>query len=114
MPWFRVDDQLYGHPKWISLKPPAKALWISAGSWCAAHLSDGLVPAEALSFLGASRSAAAQLVEARLWHEEGDGYRFHEWDQWQPTREEVMAERRRNAERIREWRQKKREGRQGE
>ena len=37
MAWFRVDDHLYSHPKWLALPKGSRALWVTAGSWCAGH-----------------------------------------------------------------------------
>lgn len=107
MAWFKVDDKLHSHPKWTSLPPSAKALWVTAGSYCAAHLLDGFVPSAALPLLSSSRSAASLLVKSGLWLEVQDGYRFHDWEQYQPTRADVEARRAKDAERLRNWRSKR-------
>lgn len=55
------------------------------------------------------------LVDTGLWHvvENGrgriDGYRIHDYDQYQPSREEVTREREQNAERQRRHRERKAE-----
>jgi hypothetical protein len=62
---------------------------------------------------GGNPADAARLVEVGLWtagEKDGEtGWFFHEWDERQPTKAEVQKERLANAERIREWRRKKRE-----
>lgn len=93
MPWFKIDDGFWSHPKVIELSDPAVALWVRAGSYCAGHLTDGLVRRSTLRMLGADRDAAIELVLAGLWDETGDGWSFHDWDEYQPTREQVLAER---------------------
>lgn len=65
--WFKVDDKLWGHPKWMALPAGARALWVTAGSYCASNETDGHVPASMLAVLGARRRDAQALVEAGLW-----------------------------------------------
>lgn len=109
MPWFKVDDQLHTHPKWLAASPAAKALWVTAGSWCATHLTDGLVPRHVLPILGGSPRVAAELVDVQLWHVEGDGWRFHAWLEFQPSAEQVEADRAAARERQKRARDKARE-----
>lgn len=91
MPWFKVDDQLATHPKTVLAGNAAMGLWVRAGSWSAAHLTDGYVPASVVPMLGATTRQAAQLVKAGFWHAEDDGYRFHDWDVFQPKAVDVVA-----------------------
>lgn len=89
MPWFRVDDQLHSHPKWLATSPRARALWTTAGSWSSAQLTDGHVPRHVLPVLGGQPKDAKELVERGLWRDNGDGWVFHDWDEFQPTKAEV-------------------------
>ena len=98
MTWFKVDDGLWGHRKWVALhgKPGARALWVTAGSWCASNLTDGWVPAHMLAVLGGRKADAAALVDVDLWHvATHGGWTFHEWNQpgRQPSRTDVEAKR---------------------
>lgn len=101
MTWFKVDDQFWAHPKVILLSDSAIALWVKAGTWSAQHLTDGHVPVGALRLLQAQRRHADELVQAGLWlcHHD-DGWLFHQWSEWQPTRAEVLERRER-------WKKKK-------
>jgi hypothetical protein len=83
MPWGKVDDQLATHPKIIPVPLAAMGLWVKALSWSMRYLTDGYVPRSALPTLGARPGHAAQLVKAGLWHEELDGWRFHDWLDYQ-------------------------------
>lgn len=87
-------------------------VWVLAGSWSADNLQDGFVPESVLPRWG-TRSDAARLVASGLWAEsekDGEkGWQFHDWQIRNPTRTEVEKDRAENAERIREWRRKKRE-----
>lgn len=104
MPWFKVDDTLYGHPKWLAAPPAARALWVAAGSWCGAQANDGHVPRHALVMFGARPRDAADLVRAGLWDEDGDGWRFHDWLDYQPSSEEVEEKRRKERDKKRRQR----------
>lgn len=111
MSWFKVDDRLWSHPKWIHLPLEAKALWISAGSYCAQYESDGFISRQTLAIvLPNSRQtrAATALCEARLWDEVEDGYQFRNWSKYQPTKAQKDAERADTRERVRKHRNDKR------
>lgn len=107
--WFKVDDDLAFHPKVLAAGLPAMGLWVRAGAWAGRHLTDGFVPADMLPALGSTRRQANALVKAGLWSVEPDGYRFHDWQQYQPSRAKVEAEREATANRVREWRQRRQE-----
>ncbi len=111
MAWFKVDDHLYSHPKWLSLPKPARALWVTAGSWSAGQLLNGFVPDKVLSTLGGTRREAEALVDAGLWERVEGGYQFHDWGIYQPTREAVMEKRAKDAARLKAWRDKRDEER---
>ncbi|WP_167198004.1 hypothetical protein [Brevibacterium pigmentatum] len=93
MPWGKIDDKLYSSPKWMTVSKGGKALWVSALSWCMAQLTDGAVTKQTCFMLGASTKDARSLVEAGLWDETPNGYQFHDWLDYQPSRQQVLAER---------------------
>jgi hypothetical protein len=107
MAWFRVDDHLYGHPKWLGLPRGARALWTTAGSWASGQLTDGFIPTAVLPALDGTRREATALVEAGLWEEAEGGWLFHDWADFQPTRASVIEKRQKSAERLRKWREQK-------
>lgn len=107
MTWFKVDDQLAFNMKVLSAGNAAMGLWVRAGSWSAAQLSDGVVPAPIVAALGGTPDDAAALVEAGLWHEDDGGWRFHDWAEYQPTRAQVLAERAATRERVAKHRAKR-------
>jgi hypothetical protein len=108
MTWFKIDDKLHGHPKWTRCTSDAKALWTTVGSWCASYRMDGIVRPHDLVTLAAqtglsplkARRAADNLVENDMWTLFEDGWAFHNWTDFNPTRaqqkvsEEVEKERR--------------------
>ncbi len=93
MAWFKVDDGLWGHPKWLATTPRARALWVTAGSWCARQENDGVVPRGALRILDGRPADAESLVSAGLWLATDDGWRFHDWTIYQPDAATLTAER---------------------
>ena len=44
MSWFKVDDQLAFNAKVVAAGNEAMGLWVRAGSWSAAQLTDGFIP----------------------------------------------------------------------
>lgn len=101
MPWFKVDDALALHMKAITAGNAALGLWVRAGSWSMQQLTDGFIPNQIVAALGATTADAAALVSARLWDAAPGGFQFHDWAEYQPTREQVLAERADAAERMR-------------
>ena len=99
--WWKVDDALHSHPKWLATPPRARALWVTAGSWCASHLTDGFVPTKAIATFDARQADARALVKSGLWEVVDGGYRFHGFAKYQPTKEEVEAVRAAARERAR-------------
>lgn len=73
----------------------AVGVWTLAGSWCAAHLTDGQVPADALRLVCRRNvdKYARELVERHLWAEEIDGWAFVDWHQWQASKATIEAKR---------------------
>ena len=107
MPWFKVDDAFHGHPKVMELSPAAVGVWTLAGSWCANYLTDGEIKASIVRRFGADDAMVSELVEAGLWIDLGGSYQFKDWEEYQPLKEEVMAERNAARERMKAVRAKK-------
>lgn len=98
MTWFKVDDQLHDHRKRRRLgkdQLPAMGLWLLIGSWCADTHSDGFVPLEIVQRFDPKLRFAKRLVDVGLWqrevHDSEHGYRFHDWNEYQPTKVELEA-----------------------
>lgn len=113
MPWFKVDDGFWSHPKVLGLSDSAIALWVKAGSWCSQQLTDGFVPESARNLLGIREESvyggnAAELVEADLWSEIDGGWEFCNWSEFQPSKSAVEERREADRRRKAEAREKKR------
>lgn len=93
MTWFKVDDSLATHSKVALAGNAAMGLWVRAGAWASQQLTDGFIPRQVVPMLG-NTSQAKKLVAAGLWAQEDGGYRFHDWQNYQPSAAEVAADRR--------------------
>jgi hypothetical protein len=102
---FQVDPDFYDHPKAIGMSDSATALWVRAGSYSAAKLTDGFIAEAALSLLSrCPEEAASELVTRRLWKRVRGGYRFHEWGVRNLTRNRIEADREADRKRKQEER----------
>jgi hypothetical protein len=99
--WFKVCDTANLHPKIVAASGEAIKMWVRAGSWAAQQLTDGFVPDHYVPVFG-THDLAAELVTVRLWSrdDERDGYQFHDWDHYQPSKAQI--ERRRENDRFRQ------------
>lgn len=110
MAWFKVDDGFYDHPKVEELPNAAVGLWVKAGTWCAKHETDGVIPATRVKALKGTASQIRALIECGLWGETttnsgAKAYSFRDWFDYQPSREEREEERQL-------WREKKKRERE--
>ena len=98
--WFKVDDSFFSNPKTAMLSDGATALWLRSGSWSAQQLTDGFIPARMVPMFRGSDDSVRELCDVGLWErdDERDGYRFHDWSDYQPDGEEVGALRRKRSE----------------
>jgi len=92
MTWMKVDDSLAFHAKAVQAGNAAMGMWVRAGSWCAQQLTGGVVPGHMVNPLG-NRSQATALVVAGLWTQIDGDYLFHDWDDYQPSAEDIRADR---------------------
>jgi hypothetical protein len=117
MTWFKVDDRLPGSRKLLRIPRARRAaaigIWTLAGAWCARELSNGEVPAELLVDIGGTAREAKDLVDSGLWEVTEGGWQFHDWFDYQPSREEVLRDRKAHADRQQAYRERKRAERDG-
>ena len=112
MPWFKIDDKFHSHKKTSRCGLGAVGMWSVMGSWCADQLTDGFCPDYVVREKGGRgwKRLADELVEVGYWDLaecDGDkGWRFHDWDVYNPTRDEVLQGREREAEKKRKQRER--------
>lgn len=102
--WFRVDDRIAFHPKAVEAGNAAMGLWLRAGAWSSGQLTDGFIPSPIASSMGSAREISS-LASVGLWVPvDGGGWVYHDWLDFNPSREQVEQRRRADAERLAKWR----------
>lgn len=136
MPWVRFDDQFTINRKVSRLSDAAFRLHVSAIFWCARNLTDGVVPEEDLEDVCARvrtpERFVTELLGRGLWHEIGQqcaseycpshpdagdavassGWTIHDYLEFQPSKERVLADRKDSASRQKKWRDKRKQSSQ--
>lgn len=112
MPWGRLDDSLYDHPK-LDLLPVDQrlagvGLWARAISWCNRFLTDGHIPRNRIEKLDGTTELADLLVSAGLFEATSTGYFIHDFLEFNDSRAHVEERRTKEAERKAAWRANRR------
>ena len=102
MPWLKVDDGFYDHPKLDDVPLEAVGLWLMCATYSARHLTDGFVSSSRVARMGGTEAMTTALVGAGLWVREGDGFRYKDWHEYQPSRAQVEEQRDRKRDQTRE------------
>jgi hypothetical protein len=105
--WFKVDDQSYGHPKFLRCSTQAIGVWMLAGAWSSSQLTDGFIPEGALGVIRATGDDMDELTSVGLLARVKGGWKMHDFSDYNPTSTKVKEEREKSAERKRLWREKK-------
>lgn len=105
MPWVPLDDKFHSHRKIVDAGNEAVGLHVRILTWCGDNLTGGHVPTSIVQQFAGSRARrlAATLVRVALWEpDDTDGWRIHNWadyngqsDQVRGTRKEISEVRRR-------------------
>ena len=97
MAWVRLDDSAMTDLKIVRLPDSAFRLWIKGLCYCQMHLTDGLIPREALGPMEAKRrdiDALCQVLvpgKAALWEASADGFHVHDYLDYNDSRADVAA-----------------------
>ena len=106
--YFPVDVNFYDSPEFFEVNMSARGLWVTCGTWCKRHLTDGVIPAKIVRHLGGTVRQIKTLIKNTVWAEsEQNGtkvYIFCDWFEHNLSREEVE-------ERRRKWRESKQRSR---
>lgn len=91
MPWVKLDDAFFDHPKIANLSDTAAVAFLRSICYANRNLTDGFIPMrKAREF--AKRKAAAELAPS-LWEVVEGGFRIHDYLDYQPSKSQVLAER---------------------
>jgi len=94
---YRTDMRLAG------VSDAAELAFLRGLAYCGLNVTHGLIPREDLPQLG-PRKVAEELVNAGFWTCVPQGWAYTAWDKWQGEFETVLARRKRDAARKREYR----------
>lgn len=115
MTWAKSDDHEPLHPKVFRAGLIAYGFFQAAKCYCSRNLTDGLLPVcdLGLVFPGVTHpqavKLAVKLAECQLFEVVDEHhYRVHDYLDYNPSREQVMAEREAVKRRIGDWRSRKR------
>jgi hypothetical protein len=90
--WVKLDDRFAENRKILSVSVSARWLHVEAMCYCGRNETGGLVPKDAALVRGMRENVKA-LVDAGLWDKATDGWRIHDWDEFNPSAA-LIAERR--------------------
>lgn len=121
MPYLNSDDDFPDNPKIDALSDAGYRLYDAGRHYAAKNLTDGAIPDHRVPRLSRAYKAAVlrELLTADLWHPGGEGcdsatcikgeggeYVVHDFLQWNKPRAWWEAKRRKDAERLADWRAK--------
>lgn len=97
MSWYRVDAPMPRHEKYAPLSDVEFRLAITAGAWCAEHMTDGFIPKKMVQTLTRApsgkklASAIKSLLDAKIWHDKGEHYELHDFLDWNLSKAQWQA-----------------------
>lgn len=110
MTWVRLDDRFPSHRKIALLSDRAFRMHVSALCWSAENLTDGVIQDRELRLVAHVRNMTAtarELVTNQLWVRIEGGWRIHDYLEYNPSRDQVLSERQKNAARQQAFRDRK-------
>ena len=102
MPWVRIDDQFYQHPKVVAVGPLGIAMQVSGLCYCNRYLTDGFIPLEVVPRLvpfdeAKVKQLVSNLLAACLWVastlSKQNGYIVHDYADYQSTKAQILTTR---------------------
>jgi len=109
MGWVKLDDGFAEHPKIAAMSDAALALWVTSLAYCNRNLTDGFVPHAVghgqLRYSEGNPVPAIRELEALgSWEAVEGGWKVHDYEDFQPSREGVLATRNATRERVKRHR----------
>jgi hypothetical protein len=111
MAWVRLDDNFADHPKIIALSDTAFRLFITGLCYANRQLTDGLIPYQIVSaWVGDNPfKPSDELEDQELWQRVDKGFLIRSYSEYQPTKSEIEKKREAGRERLRRFKEKKRD-----
>jgi hypothetical protein len=105
MTWFKLDDAFHSHPKVLRAGNGAVGLYVRCGCYASSHLTNGFIP-DAIATLYGTKPQRTSLVRVALWTPVDGGYSMPDFLEFNPSAEQVKAQRAASAERQRAARER--------
>lgn len=111
MAWVRLDDNFADHPKIIALSDKAFRLFIVGLCYSNRQLTDGYIPYQMVSaWVGDDPfKPSDELEDQELWERKDKGFLIRSYSEYQPTKSEIEKKREAGKERLKRYRESKRE-----
>jgi hypothetical protein len=106
MTWFKIDDDFFFHPKVVAAGNAAIGLFVRCGSWASNHLTDGHIPHQVIAMFGTATDID-NLIDVGLLEETDTGYWMPAFLDYNPSADEVKAQKAATAERQRAHRNRR-------
>jgi hypothetical protein len=111
MAWFKIDDGMHSHPKTLDAGNEAIGLWARCGSYCSHYLTEGFVKRD-VALLYGDMALVDVLVKVGLFEPVEGGWQMHDFLDYNPTKEKVLADREAAAKRQRDARERAKHARE--
>lgn len=96
--YIAIADNMFDHQKFVDISDNAALLHVHATMWSHNQNTDGVIPPGAVRLLARrwgwpdSERLAESLVIAGVWELDPDeGYRIHDYTDWQQTKEDRLS-----------------------
>ena len=105
MAWFKLNDRFHSEPKVVAAGNAAIGLYCRLGTYCADMLTDGFIPEAIARSMGTNRELKALTVcpipdTRELLTVVPGGYLMRDYLEYNPSREQVLADRAKAKERM--------------
>lgn len=106
MTWIKLDDQAVDHPKVANLSDRAFRWWVKGLSYASRFLTNGFLPAVFVRQV--PKKSQDELTAPNLWTPKDDGMEIHDYLAHQSSKEAVTQKRAVTADRVKRYREGKR------
>lgn len=110
MTWIKLDDGAPRHPKIASLSDRAFRWWVIALCYASEFLTNGLLPP--VFWKQAPKPVRAELTTGKLWDWVDPNFEIHDYEKYQSSKEDVEADKQRNRENSKAYRDRRKADRQ--
>lgn len=97
MTWVKLDDSFFFNRKAVAVGADGRLMFLASMCYCSLQENNGVFDKAALQVIaamaGVDVSVGDKLVAAELWHDRGERVEVHDYLRYNPTREQLVAQR---------------------